>query len=173
MIPATLRTPLTALLLGGGGALLAWLWYSVAPWAPIVVVGGLTVTAVVVQKVGERTVAANPKRGLALMETRVFSIGALTALAGAVAIVVAVQLAAPEGATESTKQILTTLSTALVGFVSALVISADDVDNAVGDYVKSHFQRVYVGGDAPQAEKWFSCAARSPIEPFRRRWTSA
>ena len=95
---AVLAQPVRALLFTLGGALLAWLGSSVSLWASVAVAVAVFLLGLAVSGIGRRLVGTNDRLAMRLMETRILSVAALTATLGAVGILVAVELAAPEGA---------------------------------------------------------------------------
>lgn len=98
-------------------------------------------------KLGESLVGSNDSLAMHLMETRLIGIGAMTAALGALGIIIGVELAVPTDATGYSKELLTTVSAALVAFVAGLSVTAEKADAAVGDYIKDVFQRVYARED--------------------------
>lgn len=148
---ASFIDPLRALLFALGGAGLAWVWTQVSPWAALGIVAVIFIVSWVLSKVGEGYVGTDDRRAMRLMETRVVTLGIVTAAAGAIGILIAVQLAAPEGTAALTTKVLATVSGALVAFVTSLFVDADKADAAVGAYIAKVFQAGYVreGHGAP------------------------
>ena len=70
------------------------------------------------------------------------SIGAPTAAAGALGIIITVELASDAGGYE--EKLATVISGALVAFLTGITYTADKVDAAVGKYIAGVFQLVYV-----------------------------
>lgn len=148
----TLGPPLRSLGFAAGGAAIAWAWFTLGWWPPVLVVAALFAVAVAVQKRGERLVATAPARALQLMETRIVAVAVLTAASGALALVVTVALVAPAGAAKSTEELLGAVTAAIVAFLSSLFVSADDADDQVGEYIRVRFQSVYVGSGPRAAQ---------------------
>lgn len=140
----TLAKPLRALVFSAGGAALAWLWFNVAWWLPLILVAAVVGASLGLQAYGKSLVPTDPAKALDYLESRAFGIAATTAAFGAVGIVVAVALTTPDSMAESTKQVISTLSAAVVAFLAGVSISADEGDEEVGEYVKEQFQAVYV-----------------------------
>lgn len=135
------RDPVRALLFTLGGAFLAWLWVEVSPAAAVGVVVFVFVVSLGIQKYGEGRVVPDPKQALQLLETRLVSIGVLTAATSALGIVITVELATD--ATGYEKQITAVVSGALVAFVSGVTYTSDKVDAAVGKYIAGIFRAAY------------------------------
>ena len=137
-----LAEPLRVLLFTGGGAGLAWLGAQHGWVLSVVVVVAMLVVSLAVQAVGESLATTDPQRALRLMETRALSIGVLTAAAGALGIVLTVQLTLAD-ARGLDKELASTVCAALVAFVSAITVTAEKTDAAVGQYVRGVFQSKY------------------------------
>lgn len=138
---AGFRDPMRALLFTLGGAVLAWLWVDANRVVAVGVVLVVFVVAGGLQKYGEDRAALDPEQSLRMMETRLVSIGVLTAATSALGIVITIELATD--ATGYEKQITTVVSGALVAFVSGVTYTADKVDAAVGKYIAAVFQAAY------------------------------
>ena len=135
--------PLRALLVALLGALLAWLWFQGERLAPALVAATLVLAAIVSQVVGARSLPAHPVRARWLLEAFVLAQVVLATVAAAVVIVVAVGLAAPTGATEETKELLSAVATGITTFVTAMLVGDDDADAALGERIMSSFQSHY------------------------------
>jgi len=70
------------------------------------------------------------------------SIGVLTAAAGALGIIITVELATDAKGYEG--ELATVVGGALVAFFAGITYTAEKVDEAVGSYIASAFQSVYV-----------------------------
>jgi hypothetical protein len=140
----TLAKPLRALVFSAAGAALAWLWFHVGWWAPTILTVLVVGASLGLQAYGKSLVPTDPRLALAYLESRALGIAAITAAFGAVGIVVAVALTTPDSVADSTKEIVSTLSAAIVAFLAGATISADEADDQVGEYVKEQFQAVYV-----------------------------
>lgn len=141
--------PVRALLFTIGGAAIAWLWSGVGVEVALGVVVALFLLTFGVQKLGENLVATKPEFGMKLMETRVATIGILTAATGAVAIILTVELAS-ESAAGYQKELLSVVSAALVAFITGVSVSPDKADAAVGKYIMNVFQSRYASEDFAQ-----------------------
>lgn len=154
---AGFRDSLRALLFTLGGAFLAWLWVEVSEVLAIVVLLLVFVVSVALQKAGEGVVTSDPDRALRLMETRLVSIGVLTAASGALGIIITVEMATD--AIGYDKQFVTVVSGALVAFIAGITYTADKADAAVGKYIAKVFMAAYVregnmgGEEAPKRQK--------------------
>jgi hypothetical protein len=154
---AGFRDPLRALLFTLGGAFLAWLWVDVSEILALVLLVLVFVVALSLQKIGEGVVTTAPDLALRLMETRLVSIGVLTAASGALGIIITVEMATD--ATGYDKQFATVVSGALVAFIAGITFTADKADAAVGKYIAKVFMAAYVregakgGKGAPKRQK--------------------
>lgn len=143
---AGLADPLRVLLFTAGGAALAWVGVKQGWWLSVILVVAILGVSLLVQAVGESKVTTDPMRALTLMETRAASIGVLTAAAGALGIVLTVELASGD-AEGFDKELASTVSAALVAFVSAVTLTADKTDAAVGKYIQGVFQSKHARDD--------------------------
>lgn len=138
-----ISTPLRTLVFALAGAGLAWLWYNAARWTPLAAVIAVWVGAWAVQHYGLRRLPRDPETAVTWLECRVLAVAAATAALAAGAIIVAVEIAAPSSAEPAAKEIVTTVATALVAFVTSVAIKEDDVDSAIGDFIKDRFEAAY------------------------------
>lgn len=149
----TLAKPVRALVFSLGGAALAWLQFRMGWWTPVLLVALVVGVSLGLQAYGKSLVPTDPQRALDYLESRAIGIAAITAAFGAVGIVVAVVLTTPDSIADSTKEIVSTLSAAVVAFLTGVAISADEADDQVGEYVKEQFQAVYVRRSATATPK--------------------
>lgn len=140
----TLAKPLRALVFSAGGAALAWLWFNVGWWAPLIAVALVVGASLALQEAGKRLVPVDPERALSYLESRAVGIAAITAAFGAAGIVCTVALTTPDTMVTSTKEIISTLSAAIVAFLSGVAIPSDEADEEIGEHVRELFQSVYV-----------------------------
>lgn len=163
---AGLRDPLRAMLFTVGGALLAWLWtrnyaaaddvfapiaevvrsifgdsVKVGPTIAIALVAVVLIASLALSGLGKSQVGLNDKRAMTLMETRLVSIGVLTAAGAALGIIASVELATDVGGYR--EKLASVVSGAIVSFLAGVTYTADKVDAAVGKYIAAEFQAVY------------------------------
>lgn len=144
---AGLAAPVRVLLFTAGGAALAWLGVNLGWGFSAAIVAMILIASLAVQAVGQSKATTDPTRALKLMETRLVSIGVLTAASGALGILLTVELASGD-AKGFDKELASTVSAALVAFVSAITVTADKTDSAVGKYIQGVFQSKYAREDA-------------------------
>lgn len=143
---APFLTPLRTLLFALGGVVLAWLWFTWSPWAPIIIVGAAWAGNIGLQHWAENHITTHPMRALALLEWRLLSIAAVSAGMAAIVIVLAVTVAGGQEATSDpqSKELIGAVGAALSAFVAAVGISAEDSDERVGNMVRDTFRARFV-----------------------------
>jgi hypothetical protein len=143
---SALMTPLRTVLFTLFGVGLAWLWYhtdNAYKLIPVASVGVVLLAAWLSQRYGTARLPREPEAAVKWLEYRVLGIAAVTAAASALAVIVGIEIAAPDGGDPATKGIVTAVSSALVAFITAIAVKEEDVDSSIGDYVKSKFEAAY------------------------------
>lgn len=169
---AAVTLPLRALSFALGGAILAYLWFRVGAWLPLVVLAVAVLGGWVLSLLGKSRLPDHPIAALRWFEWRALSIGVIAAVAAGIAIVVGVEItvaSAPEGEdavvaaqAEQLKAVVAAVSAALAALVTGLATKPEDLDSAVGAYVKDAFAAAYdvrrEPGAAGQARPVFASA---------------
>lgn len=172
MLKVMLSAPLLGFLFAAGGAGLAWLWFEGQGYAAALIIAILILSGYLFGKFAQASLPAKPVRAVQLMEGQVLAIAALTAAAAATAIVIAIAFVpadVSDSATEEVKQaaaqskaVMTTLATALAGFVTSLAVKAEDIDTTIGSRVKAMFYDAYPG-ENPTTDALNSIAANQRV----------
>jgi hypothetical protein len=138
-----LLTPLRTVLFTLSGVGLAWSWYNTNKLIPVAFLAAVWVLAWSSQLRGTAKLPGKPELAVKWLEYRVVGIAAVTAATSALVVIVGVEIAAPEGGDPATKEIVTAVSSALVAFITAVAVKEDDLDNSIGEYIKSKFEAAY------------------------------
>lgn len=149
---APLRGPLLALVSSLIGAGLAWAWFAYPDrhLIPLVTAGAVLVWALGQQAYGQRLLPAQPVKAVEAMGRMTPALVVLTAVAAAAGIVVTVTLAAPDGASKETTELLAALTAAVTTFLTGAVLAQDKSDEAVAGLVRDRFYAAYGGVDPAQ-----------------------
>jgi hypothetical protein len=148
----TFATPALSFVLAGVGVLMAWAWYLGYGWV-LYLVGAVAIGAfALVTWVAWRALPKDPIAAVRWFERRLFAVAGITAVVGAIAIIVGIQFVVPDppkGAPdeELQKAIKTVAAaglSAVIAFITAFGIKADGFDDSVGDSVSSAFAKKYV-----------------------------
>ncbi|RJN32061.1 hypothetical protein [Nesterenkonia natronophila] len=143
-------TPVRSLLIALGSLFLAYGYFAKGRWLAVAVIIALLLvgTGFVLDWVGRRRLKAsspNPKAAYTLMQGWVLVPSGLAAVASALVIVVAVQLAAPDGVTSETKELIGALSAGVTAFLTTMWIDpSEDVDSAIADRVQKVTYETFV-----------------------------
>jgi hypothetical protein len=137
---------LRALLIALAGVLLAWLWIHGA--GPLVIVPPLVAFAAgwAIDWIGRRVLLPDhPVWAVRFLEWWILLPASIAATAGALVVIVAISLAAPDKAAESTKALLTSLAAGLTAFLTGSFISwaGDDKDSSLADHMARAFLAKY------------------------------
>lgn len=140
-----------ALVVGLAGVGLAWLWFNEQGWiaaalAVVSILVGLTVDGA-----GRRFLPARPLVAVRLMEWWVLSPAMVAAVGAGAVVIITVGLAAPETASDQTKELIGSLSTGLTGFITATLVSwtSDENGSVVSDHIRSAFRQKYARSRPP------------------------
>lgn len=141
-------TPLRALAFALGGALLAWTWFNLGPWVPILIVSIVWLLTGALQAYASSQIPTKPLRALKLMEWRLLGIVVVSAAAAALVIVLAVAFTLTDQQEEAisvaNREVISAVGAALAAFIGAMSISAEAADEHIGDLVKSTFRQKFV-----------------------------
>jgi hypothetical protein len=144
---------LRALLIALAGVLLAWLWIHGA--GPLVIVPPLFAFLVGwgLDWIGRTLLLPkHPVWAVRFLEWWILLPASIAAAAGALVVIVAISLAAPDKAAESTKALLAALAAGLTAFLTGSFISwaGDDKDSSLAEHLAGAFQAKYktTGGAA-------------------------
>lgn len=150
---ALLLKPLLPLMYALGAGILSFLWYAGQGLAAVIIVLlGLLVGALT-QAGAKRLLPMRPLAALKLFNARPILYGALAAALAAGAFIIGIELVV-EGASETDatevartkeafKEIAQTLAAAIGAYLTGLAVAAEDVDAAVGEYVRDEFRKAY------------------------------
>jgi hypothetical protein len=139
-----LGPPLRGLLVALLGTILAWQWFGGDQLLVGAVLVVLLAAALVGRLIGDRALPAKPERAVVLLETWWFlSYTALAAGAACMVIVATVEFAAPKDAPAETTELLGALAAGITTFLTAAFISRENMDDAIGEFVRSRFHAHY------------------------------
>jgi hypothetical protein len=140
-------TPLRSLLIALGSLLLAYWYFSGDQWRYLAVVAAamLVGLGLALDQLGRLLLKAKqPKAGVRLMEWWILAPSGIAAIASAVIIIIAVELAAPDDASSATKELLGALSAGITAFLTTMWIDpSEKADATIGDRVQSACFRSY------------------------------
>ena len=163
-------TPLRALLVGLAGVFLAWLWFNDQLFLAVALAVVVSLVGVVLDAAGRAALPQWPEVAVRFLEWWILTPAALAAFASAVVVVVTVALTIGEGVQvdPDVKELVGTLSTGLVAFVTAAFISwsGDDKDSKVADHIRDTFRQKYkrAGNETQRGVHYF------PAESAGERW---
>lgn len=136
-------TPLRALLIAVGSVLLAYWFFSGGVLIVLAVVAALVQigTGFALEKLGRRKLTSSspdPETGVRLMGWWVLVPSGIAAVASALVIIVAVLLAAPDDASNASKELLSALTAGVTAFLTTMWIDpSEEVDSTVGGRIQS------------------------------------
>ncbi len=183
-----LGAPVRALLVAILGAWWAWQWFNGdGVWAILVSLGALLL-GLLIDWAGRRAPAARPHLAINLMEWWIIVPMVLAAIAAATAIVVTVELVAPDTASPETKETIGALATAITAFLASGFVdwAADGSDSRVSDRIRDHFYDRYLtvfqdgsvadlyiySANYAGADGWGRAARRVRADGIKARWDS-
>src|SRR4051812_8423117 len=117
--------PVRALVFTFLGLLVAFGWYRWSRFAVVVLVSVALLALASIQLLAKSKIVHNPVGALRMLETRTLSIAAMTALLGAIATVVGIEMAAPDGTSEPNKTLIGGAVAAITAFISSISITED------------------------------------------------
>jgi hypothetical protein len=140
-----LGTPVRALLVAMLGAWWAWLWFSGDRWWVALIAAVALLAGLIVDWIGRSAPPNKPHRAVYLMEWWIVVPMVLAALAAATAIVVTVELVAPDNATSEAKETIAALATAITAFLASGFVdwAADGSDSRASDRIRDRFYTTY------------------------------
>jgi hypothetical protein len=159
--------PFRALCVALIGAGLAWLWFRGEIVVPIVVTIALIALAIGTQPAGDASLPRHPVRARWLFECWTLVQLVLSAVAATLVIVITVALAAPDSASDQTKQLVSALTTALTTFVTATLAVGDDADEKIGERIKAKFYGHY---DRDKGQQGSTGYIYFKVESEAERW---
>lgn len=144
-------TPLRSLAFALGGAALAWAWFSIGPFLPILLVFGVWGITIAGQAYASSLITTNPVRALAWFEWRLLGIVVVSAGAAALVIIVTVWFTLDDNQKKelatSTQQVIAAVGAALTAFIGAVSVTGESADSSVGDLVKTKFRNKFTVGE--------------------------
>lgn len=140
-----LRGPAKALVIVLVGISFAWMLVKHQwPQALLLVLGAI-VAGYLLELIGTLFLPMKPRAGLLFLEGWVIGPAAIAAFASGLAVLVAIDLAAPTGADDATKELLKTLAAGLSAFLSAAFVSwiGEQNNTRISDRIRRQFYRKY------------------------------
>lgn len=104
------------------GAGMAFLWFYVAWWIPVVVVVLVATAGLILRQSGPGRVAIAPRTAMRLMEWQILLPGSLAAAGAAAIVVIEIYLQTEESWSDEAKGIVTALSAAITAAIGALLV---------------------------------------------------
>lgn len=146
-----LATPLLGFVLAAAGVLMALGWYNGQPWWLYIIGAAAVASFVVMTVVAWRLLPRNPLAALAWFEWRLLAVAAITAVVGAIAIIIGIEWVIPDPKPEAPdadfqkamKAVVAAGVSALLAFITAFGTKAEGFDESVGDVVSSAFSKKY------------------------------
>ncbi|HZX04299.1 hypothetical protein [Kribbella sp.] len=183
-----LGAPLRALFVAVLGAWWAWLWFTGdGQWAVLVALGAL-VLGLLIDYAGRKMPQSTPYLAINLMEWWIIVPMVLAAVAAATAIVLTVDLVAPDTASPETKQTVAALATAVTAFLASGFVdwAADGSDSRVSERIRDHFYERYrssfkdgsladlyvYSANYAGADGWGRAARRIRAKGIKARWSA-
>jgi hypothetical protein len=152
-----LLAPLRALAVAIVGVLLAWMWTRGLGWWSVAIAVAGFVLGLLSDWIGQRSLPSHPVAAVEWLEFWLLSPLMLAAAGSAVVIIVAIELAVPEGTDPHTKQLIAALAAGITAFVTSGFISwaGDQKDSTLADHIQQVFEKAYLNSTfTDEGERW-------------------
>jgi hypothetical protein len=159
---SALFAPLWGVVFALGGAGLAWVWHFYSWLLAVAIAFGIAGLGLMLEAIGRQMARTAPRRAIPWLECWAISVGAMTAAAAAIGILIGVNLtvdgalATDTGSVKldknTTKAIVAAVATSLAAFVTSLSVTSEKVDTALGGRIRKTFQEFFKGPGTPAAD---------------------
>jgi hypothetical protein len=139
------------------GVFLALLWTRGLGWASISLAAGGILLGLALDWLGRGLLPDHPIAALQSMEWWLLAPLTLAAAGAATVIIVAIELAVPEGTPADTKQLVAALAAGITAFVTSAFISwtGDQKDSILADHIQAVFEKAYMNSVFDdEGERW-------------------